>query len=69
MGELRLQLRPPGLLFIDGAEIGERTSYRDSLPAGEHVIQVRREGFAQVDSSIMIVAGEALRISLTTRRN
>ena len=68
-GELRLRLRPPGMLSIDGTEIGEYNSYRDSLPAGQHLIQVRRDGYAPVDTSITIVAGKPLNVRIDLREN
>ncbi len=68
-GELRLRLRPPGVLSIDGTEIGEYNSYRDSLPAGQHLIQVRRDGYAPVDTSITIIAGERLLLGINLREN
>ncbi len=68
-GELRLRLRPPGVLSIDGTEIGERNSYRDSLQAGEHLIQVRRVGYAPLDTSITIQAGKLLTVRIDLREN
>jgi len=68
-GTLNLLISPPGLLEIDEKDYDEKSRFRISLPAGTHVIRVRKEGFLTLTETVEVKAGvtEQLRLNLVPR--
>ncbi len=64
-GTLQLILTTPGIVSIDGKEIGERARYQTTLAPGTHVISVRKDGFVTLTQTVEIKAGETTPLRLT----
>ncbi|MCE9601112.1 MAG: protein kinase [Gemmatimonadetes bacterium] len=65
MGTLQLVLSAPGLVEIDGREIGEKKNYQTSLSDGTHVVVVRKDGFTTLRTTVEIKAGVTTPLRLT----
>jgi hypothetical protein len=67
MGELSIVATPDGMVLIDGVERGDSPG-RWELPAGRHVVQVRKEGWHTWVDTVEITAGNSTRRSAVLRR-
>jgi serine/threonine-protein kinase len=56
-----IDAQPFGQVFIDGALVGDTPIFDHELPAGPHVIEVRKEGYVTQVDSVTIVVGQTLR--------
>jgi hypothetical protein len=65
MGTLQLVLSAPGIVEIDGRDVGEKARYQTQLPEGTHVIRVRKEGFITLTQTVEIKAGATVPLRLT----
>lgn len=64
-GLLFLTLTTPGVVSIDGVQIGERSRLRETLSAGRHLIRVERDGFITKDTVLAVLGGDTLRVTLS----
>jgi len=65
-GILQLLLTPPGAVSINGEPRGERRTLVDTLRAGVlHQIKVEKAGFIPIDTTVLLPAGERVRMTLT----
>jgi serine/threonine protein kinase len=69
MATLRLALTPPGIVSIDGVDKGEKRQLQEEIRPGTHVISVRKDGYAPIDTTVTFTAGktETIRLTLTPR--
>ncbi|MBI4420977.1 MAG: PEGA domain-containing protein [Gemmatimonadetes bacterium] len=57
-----------GRISVDGAFRREGTSHRDTVPPGTHTVHVERLGYASVDTTVTVRAGETQLVRVTMRR-
>jgi hypothetical protein len=55
-------------IYVDDALRREGRTYRDTMAPGEHRLRLERPGFVTVDTTINVVPGETLTVTLTMRR-
>ena len=69
VGEMTLQLTPPGEVYVDGRPY-DATSVPVTLPllAGEHAIVAKRMGYRSIEETVVINAGETVPVSLVLER-
>ncbi len=65
VGYLTIDATPHGLLVVDGREIRDTPVIRLELPRGEHVVEIRREGFQLFRERMMITTGNETRKRVT----
>jgi len=63
-GFLTIDATPSGTLLVDGREMGDTPRIRLELAVGEHLVEVRREGYRQFRASILITVGNETRRSV-----
>ncbi|MCA9580517.1 MAG: PEGA domain-containing protein [Myxococcales bacterium] len=64
-GNLRIIANiPDAQIFLDGEALGVAPVTRNGVPAGEHVVQARAEGFAMAEEKVVVEAGGQRVISL-----
>jgi hypothetical protein len=54
-------------IYVDNVLRREGTSHRDTLPAGTHRVRLEREGFATVDTTVTLRAGEEQLLAISLR--
>jgi hypothetical protein len=65
VGYLSIDATPHGLLVVDGREIRDTPVIRLELARGEHVVEIRREGFQTFRERMMITTGNETRKRIT----
>ncbi|MDH3292554.1 MAG: protein kinase [Gemmatimonadota bacterium] len=65
VGYLSIDATPSGLLVVDGREIRDTPVIRLELARGEHVVEIRREGFQTFNERMMITTGNETRKRVT----
>jgi serine/threonine protein kinase len=60
---LSLSTQPPGMLFVDGRQIGDTPVRNLDLTAGRHRVEVRRDGFASFDTTFTAQAGQDIKLT------
>jgi serine/threonine-protein kinase len=65
VGYLTIDATPHGLLVVDGREIRDTPVIRLELARGEHVVEIRREGFQLFRERMMITTGNETRKRVT----
>lgn len=65
MGTLRILLSTPGMVEIDGRDVGERARYQTQLSEGTHVVRVRKDGYTTLNLTVEIKAGVTTPLMLT----
>lgn len=64
-GTLRVLSTAPGAtVTVDGEPIGPAPATRESLPAGDHIVEVNAPGFQRSQQTVTIVAGQQRVISV-----
>ncbi len=61
VGYVRVDAQPFATVWIDGVEIQDTPLPRHELLPGEHIVELRREGYETVVDTIMVTAGNTLR--------
>ena len=72
VGVLSVLLRPSpgGNIFIDGRLAATTTTrLEENLPAGRHTIRIEREGYATVDTTIVVTANQTTQLRLRLPKN
>ena len=72
VGILSVLLRPSpgGNIFIDGRLAATTTTrLEENLPAGRHTIRIEREGYATVDTTIVVTANQTTQLRLRLPKN
>jgi hypothetical protein len=54
---------------VDGVFKVEGDLYQEEMLPGAHLIHLERAGYASVDSTITVTAGDTLLVTLTLREN
>jgi hypothetical protein len=63
-GFLTIDATPSGNVFVDGREIDYTPQIKLELAAGEHLVEVRREGYKPYRERILITVGNETRKSV-----
>jgi serine/threonine-protein kinase len=63
-GFLSIDATPSGTVVVDGREIGDTPRIMLELPAGERLVEVRREGYKPFRERILITVGNVTRKSV-----
>ncbi len=67
---LRIALRPPAEVFINGQSYGEQARFQHEIRAGmAHQLRFRRAGFASKDTTVTPTPGDTLVIRVRLERN
>jgi serine/threonine protein kinase len=61
VGYVRVDAQPFATVWIDGVEIQDTPLPRHELPPGQHIVELRREGYQTVVDTILVTAGNTLR--------
>ena len=70
-GHLFINATPWGQVSIDGQPVGNTPKANLSVAAGTHVVRVERDGFEPVERTVVVAAGQTVRLTdlvLTERR-
>ncbi len=62
VGVLQLRISPWANVAIDGVKLGSKSLLVDTLIAGNHLLQLERDGFASKDTTIALIAGQTARV-------
>ena len=68
VGWVTVDARPYGTVWIDRLEIGDTPLVRHELRPGQHVIEIRREGFRTHVDTVRVTPGNLVRRSYTITR-
>jgi PEGA domain len=70
IGYLTVNADPFGNVFVDNRLAGETPIYTFRVPAGRHVVEIRREGYQTLVDTVLVGSGETVRINrvLTPRQ-
>jgi hypothetical protein len=70
IGYLTVNADPFGNVFVDNRLAGETPIYTFRVPAGRHVVEIRREGYLTLVDTVLVGSGETVRINrvLTPRQ-
>ena len=69
VGGLSVDSRPTGAkVFLDGRLVGATPLVISSVPAGEHVVRLERDGYRRWSSSVRVVASEQNRVTASLER-
>jgi serine/threonine-protein kinase len=60
-GSVTINATPFGTVFVDNALVGDTPVFAHELPVGQHVIEVRKEGYVTAVDTVTITAGQNLR--------
>jgi hypothetical protein len=52
---------------VDAVDKGQKTTYVDTLSSGTHLVKLTRDGFVDIDTAVIIRAGEPARVLLTLK--
>jgi tRNA A-37 threonylcarbamoyl transferase component Bud32 len=66
-GVLILRLSSWANIYVDQSFVRPGRVHRDTLSPGTHVVRLERDGYATVDTSVVVVAGETITLSLSMR--
>jgi len=64
-GYVTLNAVPFATIWIDNVEVQDTPLHRRELAAGQHVIELRREGFETIIDTVVVTAGNEMRKSYT----
>jgi hypothetical protein len=70
VGYLTINADPYGRVYVDGRPAGDTPVSTYQVPAGRHVIEIRKEGYVPVVDTVVVLPGETVRIHrvLTARQ-
>ncbi len=68
-GVVQILIRPWADVFIDGSRYPEQSRMQQTLSAGRHTIELRREGFRTIDTTVVVQANDTLRLRFRMQRN
>ncbi len=65
-GIVRVRISPPATVLVDLISRGERSAIIDTLPAGQHLIRVQKDGYVTRDTAVVVRAGETITLPTIT---
>ncbi|MDH5643486.1 MAG: PEGA domain-containing protein, partial [Gemmatimonadota bacterium] len=67
LGVLRMSIRPTADVTVDGQSYGVQSRFQESVLEGTHRLVFRRDGYATLDTTVTVAAGDTLRLNIRLR--